>query len=53
MDTLHIRFLRFSAFYSPLLLAIENARTGDVWTWFHAHPFVQAGTARLHLKPAR
>jgi hypothetical protein len=34
----------------PLLLAIENARTGDVWKWFHAHPFVQAGVERLKLK---
>lgn len=33
----------------PLLLAIENARTGSVWKWFHAHPFVQAGLERLKL----
>ena len=33
----------------PLLLAIENARTGNVWKWFHAHPFVQAGLERLKL----
>lgn len=34
----------------PLLLAIENARTGLVWRLFSAHPLVQAGTGRLGLK---
>jgi hypothetical protein len=33
----------------PLLLAIENARTGLIWKTFHAHPFVQAGMKRLKL----
>jgi hypothetical protein len=33
----------------PLLLAIENARTGLVWRWFHAHPWVQEGADRLGL----
>lgn len=37
----------------PLLLAIENARTGNVWRWFHRHPYVMAGTERLGLHPAR
>jgi hypothetical protein len=32
----------------PLLLAIENARTGLIWDLFHAHPRVEAGAARLH-----
>jgi len=36
----------------PLLLAIENARTGNVWRWFQAHPYVAAGLDRLKLKPA-
>jgi len=31
----------------PLLLAIENARTGLVWDLFHGHPFVRAGLQRL------
>lgn len=31
----------------PLVLAIENARTGRVWSWFAAHPTVQAGFERL------
>lgn len=31
----------------PLILAIENARTGSVWKWFQAHPIVQAGWKRL------
>ena len=34
----------------PLILAIENARTGRVWEWFHAHPSVQAGMKRLQLE---
>ena len=33
----------------PLLLAIENARTGLVWRWFHAHPWVMEGMGRLML----
>ncbi len=36
-----------------LLLAIENARTGLIWTLFHAHPNVQAGMERLGLTRAR
>lgn len=31
----------------PMLLAIENARTGLIWKLFHAHPYVKAGVARL------
>lgn len=34
----------------PLLLAIENARTGLIWKTFHAHPYVQAGMERLRLQ---
>lgn len=34
----------------PLILAIENARTGRVWDWFHAHPSVRAGMKRLQLE---
>ncbi|MBX3381634.1 MAG: hypothetical protein KF805_16180 [Phycisphaeraceae bacterium] len=37
----------------PLLLAIENARTGNVWRWFQSHPYVIAGLERLQLKPTR
>lgn len=37
----------------PLLLAIENARTGNVWRWFHAHPYVKEGSKRLGLNPTR
>ncbi|HZW08404.1 MAG TPA: glucoamylase family protein, partial [Phycisphaerales bacterium] len=33
----------------PLLLAIENARTGLVWRLFHAHPRIQSGMERLGL----
>lgn len=33
----------------PLVLAIENARTGLVWRLFHAHPVVKSGVARLKL----
>lgn len=33
----------------PLVLAIENARTGLVWRLFHAHPSVRAGLDRLGL----
>lgn len=31
----------------PLVLAIENARTGNVWKWFHAHKWVKEGAERL------
>ncbi|HZW07434.1 MAG TPA: glucoamylase family protein [Phycisphaerales bacterium] len=34
----------------PMLLAIENARTGLVWRLFHAHPVVKAGMERLKLE---
>lgn len=37
----------------PLLLAIENARTGLLWRQFHAHPMVQAGLDRLGLRRLR
>jgi hypothetical protein len=33
----------------PLLLAIENARTGLIWKTFGRHPFVIAGLERLRL----
>ncbi len=34
----------------PLILAIENARTGFVWKTFAAHPAVRAGMNRLGLR---
>lgn len=37
----------------PLLLAIENARSGLLWRTFHSHPAVRAGTERLGLTPRR
>jgi len=37
----------------PLILAIENARTGLVWRLFHEHPAVQAGVERLKLQHER
>jgi len=37
----------------PLLLAIENARTGLIWRLFHEHPVVKAGMARLKLTRTR
>lgn len=33
----------------PLLLSIENARTGLIWKIFMAHPFVKVGSERLRL----
>lgn len=33
----------------PMLLAIENARTGLIWRTFEAHPWVVAGLQRLRL----
>ncbi len=37
----------------PLLLCIENARTGLIWRLFHAHPAVRSACDRLglHFKP--
>ena len=37
----------------PLLIAIENARTGLIWNTFHAHPFVQDTMRRLRLTRSR
>lgn len=37
----------------PLVLAIENARSGLVWELFHAHPFVARGMERLRLERTR
>lgn len=34
----------------PLLLAIENARTGLIWRLFHEHPAVRGGVGRLGLR---
>ena len=34
----------------PLLLAIENARTGLVWKLFESHPLVQRSKSRLKIK---
>lgn len=34
----------------PLLLAIENARTGKVWDWFERSPVVVEGYTRLKFK---
>lgn len=36
----------------PLLIAIENARTGLIWKLFHQHPFVKDGMQRLGLRLA-
>ncbi len=33
----------------PLLIAIENARTGLIWDTFHAHPYIKAAMQRLGL----
>lgn len=35
----------------PLLLCLENARTGLIWRLFSAHPAVRAGLDRLRLAP--
>ncbi|MCA3004458.1 MAG: hypothetical protein IOD15_03725 [Phycisphaerales bacterium] len=34
----------------PLIIAIENARTGLIWRLFHRHRFVQSGMERLGLE---
>jgi hypothetical protein len=36
--------------HGPMLLMIENARTGLVWDLFRAHPAIRAGFARLRLE---
>jgi hypothetical protein len=33
----------------PLVLSIENARSGLIWRLFHAHPVVKSGLKRLSL----
>jgi hypothetical protein len=35
----------------PLILAIENARTGLIWELFMKHPLAQRAVERLKLKP--
>jgi len=37
----------------PLILAIENARTGLIWRLFHEHPVVKAATQRLKMSHKR
>jgi hypothetical protein len=37
----------------PMLIAIENARTGLVWNLFHKHPAVQRAMMRLSLERRR
>lgn len=44
---------RVSIDAGPLLIAIENARTGMVWKAFGSHPFVQGAEGRLGLKRTR
>lgn len=34
----------------PLILAIENARTGLIWELFMSHPFIRGGLERLELE---
>jgi len=34
----------------PLIIAIENARTGLIWNLFHSHPAIQAGMKRMGLQ---
>lgn len=34
----------------PLILGVENARTGLIWELFHANPVIQEGLDRLQLK---
>ncbi len=37
----------------PMLLGIENARSGGVWEWFRGHRWVRAGMTRMGWKSAR
>jgi hypothetical protein len=37
----------------PLMLAIENARTGLVWKLFHEHAAARRAGERLGIRPAR
>lgn len=36
--------------HGPMLLAIENARSGLIWRTFHEHPVVRGGMERLKLE---
>lgn len=47
LDPLHVPDDHIGIDVGPLLLAIENARTGLVWRLFHQHPSVRAGVERL------
>ncbi len=37
----------------PLIIAIENARTGLIWNLFHSHPAIRQGMERLKLERKR
>lgn len=39
--------------HGPMMLAIENARTGLVWRLFHQHPIAKEGLNRLGLRRQR
>lgn len=45
--------MHFAIDQGPLLIAIENARTGLVWRLFHEHPDVRSACERLKLKRSR
>lgn len=37
----------------PMLLGIENARSGNIWDWFRGHRWVREGMTRMGWKRAR
>ncbi len=37
----------------PLILSIENARTGRIWRWFNDHPWVSEGLDRVGITDHR
>lgn len=39
--------------HGPMLLAIENARSGLIWKLFGGHPAIRSGMARLGMKEGR
>lgn len=50
LDPLHVPTDHIGIDVGPMLLAIENARTGLVWRLFHEHPSVRVGVERLGWK---
>lgn len=51
LDQPHVSWDNVAIDVGPMIVAIENARTGLVWKLFHQHPSTRAAVNRLGWKP--